>query len=363
MTSEEDQDKKSPDEEKEKDESVTETPSIQQAEDAKVNETADGDEKSIGEDKPVDVEDGKEHYEENKNNKQETEEEQEEEKEEKETGLLTITEWIHAVKTRQEKLAAAEERRQKEWNTQWTALQAYAQVYGEIANSSLEEMKQFDLFMGGVRTAQKRFADMLQTQMGKHKAAAASSAVDDDTADDIATTDPMKTPMKSTMDTQNMPWTEIVELKQQHADLWAQQELEQQNLDNNNHITATAAAATATPPAPYKPPKPVTPVLTSPCPLEGNLSAVAAPPTAAGSDVSAAATPSAFTPLLEALQLSQRVWESKFSINTQQMSSIRLTEWREKVQLQVDQLQRLQDEVYPMLLQKQDRVQWAWGMY
>ena len=77
--------------------------------------------------------------------------------------------------------------------------------------------------------------------------------------------------------------------------------------------------------------------------------------------------PSAFTPVLEALEVSQDVWESKFSSNNQQTARgivhTMATSWPLTIQAEAEELVRIRQEIFPDISAKQTAVQDAWGTY
>jgi hypothetical protein len=235
----------------------------------------------------------------------------------------TVAEWIQQVKSRHERLSECQESRKKSFQSQWTGVQAYATVYSEIIEESMNEMNRLETFIGGIQTAQQRFSEIMQEQMSRRPPPPSFDNNDG--------------PAKSTMDTQDMPWIEIVELKQQ------------QEASRSTHSSQSSTPQQQQPP---------------------NSLANGSHHVAAGSNseplrqASNPAATSALAPLLDALEVSQSVWEAKFTSNSQQTAAHvqgPLAIWQPKLQHQADQLAELQKHGFPVIQEKHNRIQKEWG--
>ena len=243
------------------------------------------------------------------------------------------TEWVEAVKKRHEELIEFEQERGKAFQSQFISLQAYTQVFSEIAEESLSEMQRLSGFVGGVWTAQKRFSEIMAE---KQREAMITRNTEEERHQEIM----LSGDLRSTFDTQHMAWTDIVELKQQHRDRLdvglqppsATDNLEDEFLGLDDLADRWGMRSDEPPEA-----------------EEAPISII----------------PSAFSPLIEALEVSQGIWESKFTQNSKQTAKTIVhtlaTTWPLEIQAQAEQLTKITEEVFPEIKKKQKDIEEAWG--
>eukprot|EP00977_Amphora_coffeiformis_P012042 scaffold2974_cov181-Amphora_coffeaeformis.AAC.10 len=267
----------------------------------------------------------------------------------------TMTDWIEAVKQRHEQLTAFEQERQKSFQSDFIALQAYTKVYGEIVDESLSEMQHIGGFVDGIWTAQQRFVEIMQE---KTRQATMLSKQHRDNATTVAQNNSLTTidPVVKSLDTTTTTTSTTTTPEGKSAEESSQRPTIQSTFDKTFDNTQLDIG--------LAPPSTISTVQTT---------ALDAPlPSSSSSqkeEAYVAPLPSAFTPLIEALEVSQNLWESKFSTSNQQTAGPNgilqtlATTWPSVLQAQKEQLDRVRGKVFPTLTVKHEAVQQAWGTY
>ena len=242
----------------------------------------------------------------------------------------SLNDWILSVKERHEHLALFEKERHQSFLSQWTALQAYVQVYDTIGSESIAEMQRLAIFVDGIWTAQKRFAEIMQEKKRQMLISKGGTS-------ETKSRGKSNTSTESSYETQNIPWTHIVgdkekqNLKDGESSLTGSSRHEALGLDDLSDRWAMASDE---------------------------------PPTSFSAD-SLPILPSKLTPLLDAMEVSHDVWESKFSDNSQQtrrgIVNVLNSTWPPKIRSLKAELDNLCEEIFPTIVSKQSSIQEAWG--
>ena len=244
-----------------------------------------------------------------------------------EENLRSLHSWVESIKKRHEELTEFEQNRSQRFQSRWMAVQAYADVYGEIAGESLAEMQRLGDFVGGIWAAQKRFTEIMQEKKRQallKRRSQTAAAIADNVG---ASAEDKDTDSISTMENPQLgmgldpPST---------ADLGSRGAL---GLD---HPSAQLDESNDEYPEP-------------------NESLVTKD------------APSAFTPVLDELEKSQSIWESTFTVNSRETANgiVHALEstWPSAVQKQIDHLTQLRDDIFPAVTMKNGAVLIAWGRY